>query len=572
MAHEPVSSKPGNPRLDRQRAWLASQLAYFVFAATFIWTHKTLLKLLIASLIMWALAPGIFGIAITLISRLLFAVVFMVIQFGALFWFISRVKTTEIMPGDKYAVTFDDYWGQPNLLKMIQEWSILLKGSEKFVAMGGEPPHGMLLTGDPGTGKTWLAKCMAGSAGVPFVGMEGSGFRGMFWGMDVMRAMQFCGKLRKLARRYGACIGFLDEIDAVGASRGGQQGGVGMMGGMMGGMGGGALNRLLSEIDGFGEYSKFDQMHNRIRASLGLPPLQLGYVLFIGATNRPEVLDSALTRPGRLGKTIQVDRPDRAGRRAIIQGYLNKVAHREVNMEALVDNLSGATPAQIKDGILTDSVRIAYFKGEDRVTQDDIEAGLMEQILGLANPISDLEPEQETQIATHEAGHAVAEYHLMHKEKIVRLSIIRRSRTLGVMVPRSMTDIYAMSRDEVICDLMVSLAGYAACTVVMGKPWTGAAGDLSNVLRIVQLMVSNGFFGPTSYLRAAMGEWNEGGEGGDDKFKFTDECLARVEDFLRAHLTEVLAVRDLLLEKKELPGDEVIALLASFKPAIVEAK
>ena len=799
--------------LVRQRAWVASQLAYFLFAVQFLRRHKNLARLLLAALVMWFLVPSVFGIAISLLARLMFAVFFMVVQFGALFWFISRVKTTEIMPGDPYSVTFcvapesrlltgdlrwiradavrpgdillgldehvpgrelhrrlitttvemaaqavddrmavttnrgsiivnrkhpflsrgrggliwvpaadlrigqsvkflsrpwesesgdswlagmldgegsihagklgrqgfrasiaqrsgpeferilrelerryipfsvtkhgpagdvmiatitgglalslrllgevrpqrllkqwsslvdsrrptmphhswatitnlesmtpgpvislsttshtyiaegfvshnSDYWGQPNLLKMMQEWTTLLKDRGQFLEMGGEPPHGMLLTGAPGTGKTYLAKAMAGSTGIPFIGMEGSGFRGMFWGMDVMRTMQFCGKLRKLARQYG------DEIDAVGASRGGQQGGIGMMGGMMGGMGGGALNRLLSEIDGFGDYSGMDKAHNRVRKFFGLSPLDLGYVLFIGATNRPEVLDSALVRPGRLGKIIQVDTPDKAGRRAIIKGYLDRVRHDEsVNLETLTENLMGATPAQIKDGIITDSVRIAYFHGRDSVSQADIEAGLMEQILGLANPISDMEPEQEAQIATHEVGHAVVEYHLMKKEKIVRLSIIRRAHNLGVMMPRAITDLYALSKDEVVSDLMVCLGGMAACKVIIGKEWTGGAGDLDHVLRIIQMMVANGFFGASSYVKAALGEWADDEQ--QDKFKFLDDCMDATEKLLRQHVPELLAIRDRLLEVKEMSGDEVIAILDSFQPVTTESE
>lgn len=550
------------------RTKIADFLAYPLFAFQFLRKHKTITKVLLLAFVLWVIAPSAVGAVLTLASRLAFAVVFMVVQFGALFMFISRVKTTEIMPGDEYAVTFDDYWGQPNLVKLMQEWTHLLKDRDRFVKMGGEPPHGMLLTGEPGTGKTWLAKCMAGSCGIPFVGMEGSGFRGMFWGMDVMRTMQFCGKLRKYAREYGACIGYLDEIDAVGQARGGQQGGMmGGMGGMMGGMGGGALNRLLSEIDGFGDYSGMDKARNKTRKWLRLPPLMLGYVLFIGATNRPEVLDSALTRPGRLGKIIQVDTPDKTGRRAIIQGYLNKIVHRDVKLETLVENLVGATPAQIKDGIITDSVRMAYFNDRDYVTHEDIEAGLMEQMLGLANPITDFEPEQESNIALHEAGHAVLEYHIMKKEKIVRLSIVRHADFLGVMMPRSIVDLYSQSVDEITADLMVCFGGLAAQKVVLNKMHTGASGDLDHAQRIIQMMVANGFFGPSSYFKAANGEWGEGDEG-----KFLDACMVAAEDGLRQHIPELLALRDKLLMEKEMSGDAVIALLDSFKPAVVEVK
>ncbi|MFM8367494.1 MAG: AAA family ATPase, partial [Chloroflexota bacterium] len=147
-----------------------------------------------------------------------------------------------IRPGDPKQITFEDYKGQPNLLKMVRQWIYLLSDREQFQKMGGQFITGLLLYGEPGTGKTLLAKAMAGEAGIAFISIEGSGFRGMFWGVDVLRMIQFVGRARKLAREYGACIAYIDEIDAVGMSRGSVMGGGQMMGGMMGmGAGSGAL-------------------------------------------------------------------------------------------------------------------------------------------------------------------------------------------------------------------------------------------------------------------------------------------------------------------------------------------
>ena len=192
-------------------------------------------------LTLWALlTPTVMNLALpglSLLWQLVFAVLFMVVQFGALFWFMGRTKTVVIKPGDPKNITFDDYWGQPHLVELVKQWISLLADRHDFVKMGGQYINGLMLTGEPGTGKTMLAKAMAGEAGIAFMSVEGSGFRGMFWGMDTLKMMGFVRKARKLAREYGACIAYIDEIDAVAMSRSGVQGSNQnmAMGGMMGG-------------------------------------------------------------------------------------------------------------------------------------------------------------------------------------------------------------------------------------------------------------------------------------------------------------------------------------------------
>src|SRR5208282_5584186 len=198
-----------------------------------------------------------------------------------------------------------------------------------FLRMGGRYINGLLLYGEPGTGKTMLAKAMAGEAGVAFISMEGSGFRNMFWGVDTLKMMWFVRKARKMARRYGAAIAYIDEIDAVGASRGGVMGGrggpgggggMGGMGGMLGMGGSGALTRLLYEMDGLGVRTPIERLRAKAAKLFGRkPPQRNWHVLFMGSTNRPDVLDPALVRPGRFDQLIQVNPPDKAGRREIVQ-------------------------------------------------------------------------------------------------------------------------------------------------------------------------------------------------------------------------------------------------------------
>lgn len=499
------------------------------------------------------------------VGQLLFAILFMVVQFGALFWFISRTRTVVIKPGDTKAVTFDDYWGQPALLKLVKQWISLLSERDAFVKMGGEYINGLMLTGEPGTGKTLLAKAMAGEAGIAFMSVEGSGFRGMFWGMDTLKMMSFVRKARKLARDYGACIAYIDEIDAVGTSRSGVMGGQGMMGGgMMGGMMmNGALTRLLYEMDGMSETTFSERLQARIYRLLGKePPKRDWHVLFMGSTNRPDVLDPALLRPGRFDQVIKVDRPDRAGRREIVKGYISKIKHdpEQIDIEGIVSDTPRATPAQIMSAITKDSVRRALFSERDYVIQDDIDQAIQEQLVGMANPIHEMDPLQLQQIAYHEAGHAVVQHYMMPDQRISRVSIVRRSSgALGYVLPVDTVEIYGQPLRRIAADIMVSLAGHLCVKIFMGEFWTGAYSDYRNVRNNFRHLAMLGFFGPpVAELGLDVKE-----------LRFTDERVEnvwlqleeQVERLLIEHADEVEALVEALLEKKDINNREVLSLL-----------
>ncbi|MFM8427335.1 MAG: AAA family ATPase, partial [Chloroflexota bacterium] len=422
---------------------------------------------LLNGLVVWALInPDVLNIvlvALGFIFQVVFAIGFAILQFVAIFWFMSQTRVEVIRPGDPKQITFEDYKGQPNLLKMVRQWIYLLSDREQFQKMGGQFITGLLLYGEPGTGKTLLAKAMAGEAGIAFISIEGSGFRGMFWGVDVLRMIQFVGRARKLAREYGACIAYIDEIDAVGMSRGSVMGGGQMMGGMMGmGAGSGALTRLLYEMDGIGTLTAWEKLRARVYQMLGRKaPIRNWHVMFMGSTNRPDVLDPALVRPGRFDRKIAVGLPDRGGRREIVNYYLSKIKHDEtVDIEALVSDTSWATPARIMSAVTKDAVRLALFDGRDKISQRDIELAFQEQAIGLENPIEEMEEDQRKQVAYHEAGHAVAQYHLRPDERIVRVSIIRRADALGYVLPVSNFDVYAMPLRRFVADIMVSMAGH----------------------------------------------------------------------------------------------------------------
>lgn len=519
-------------------------------------------------LVYWAIiSPDVLNIvlvALGFVFRILFAISFVVIQFVAIFWFMARSRVEIIRPGDPKSLTFDDYKGQPNLLKMVRQWISLLSDRTQFQQMGGQFINGLLLYGEPGTGKTLLAKCMAGEAGIAFISIEGSGFRAMFIGVDVLKMVRFISQARKLAREYGACIAYIDEIDAVGMSRGGVMGGQGgMMGGMGGMMGGGtgALTRLLYEMDGINEQSRWEKLRARWYQWRKKPvPPRDWHILFMGSTNRPDVLDPALTRPGRFDRTVVVNKPDRGGRREIVNYYLNKIRTDDsIDIDALVSDTAWATPARIMSAITKDAVRLALFDNRDRVAQHDIELAFQEQAMGLENPIEEMQEDQRRQVAYHEAGHAVVQYHLRPEERIVRVSIIRRSDALGYMLPVSNYDMYAEPLRNFVADIIVSMAGHVATKLFLGEYWTGATGDFRNVRGRLWQLGHYGYFGPPL-------DRDDAGTKLMDKRNEVIEIFWRkleeqTDKILTRHASEVHAVAQALLDRNDLTGKQCIEVI-----------
>src|SRR5579859_4376877 len=268
-----------------------------------------------------------------MLFQLMFAVFFMIVQFAALFYFLGRPRIYWIYPGET-GVGFKDYRGNPEVLEVASRIVTLLRGVKEFKSMGGQVTRGVLLVGPPGTGKSYLGQCISTEAGVPFGYLSAPSIQGMFMGMDVMRIWGLYNKARKLARKYGGCILFIDEIDAIGRARGGMGGmGMGAMGGMFGG-GGGGLNQLLTEMD---PLPRDDGRITKLKRRLGMkiPKAEVPLVLTMGATNLAQTLDAALLRPGRFDRKIFVDYPDYDGRKEIIKYYLDKVAHEDLDLDRL---------------------------------------------------------------------------------------------------------------------------------------------------------------------------------------------------------------------------------------------
>lgn len=329
-------------------------------------------------------------------------------------------------------------------------------------------------------------------------------------------------------------------------------------------MGGtGALTRLLYEMDGIGEPTFWERIQEKIYRLLRKPPPKRNWhVLFMGSTNRPDVLDRALLRPGRFDQVIKVERPDRMGRRDIIQGYVSKIKHdpAQIDIDAIVADTPHATPAQIMAAITKDAVRRALFKGRDYVVQDDIDRAIQEQLVGMANPIADMDPLQLRQVAFHEAGHAVVQHYVMPDQRISRVSIIRRSSgILGFVLSVDTDEIYAQPLRRVVGRVMVSLAGHIAVKIFMGEFWTGAGNDYNNARNMFRLLAMHGFFGPpVSELYTDVKE-----------LRFADERVERVwsqleeqvERILIEHADELEALVEALLEKKDLSNKEVLSIL-----------
>src|SRR5439155_15493649 len=274
------------------------------------------LWLILAGIVAWyfivnvipQLTPPSPGTIFLYVFQIAFAVLFIVIQFAALFWFLGRPRLYWVMPGET-GINFDDYKGNPEVLEAARRIVLLLQGVKEFREMGGAPVRGLLLSGDPGTGKSYLAQCMSTEAGVPFAYASAASFRAMFIGMDVLMIKRLYGKARRLAREYGGCVVFMDEIDAIGASRSARGGGtMGLGGGIFGGAGTGGLNQLLMEMDPPNIETGW---FKKILRTIGLTHsrVQNEPVLTVAATNIPESIDRAQPQPGRFDRKIHVAPP-----------------------------------------------------------------------------------------------------------------------------------------------------------------------------------------------------------------------------------------------------------------------
>jgi cell division protease FtsH len=510
---------------------------------------------------------GLVGALPMLAINLTFDAFYLVFQFGVLMWFLSRPRKYTVTPDDiQIGMRFENYRGQPDLLEHAKSTVRILQGVKAFELRGGEMPRGLLLSGRPGTGKTFLAACIAAEANLPFIYIDASSIRGMFMGMTEMMVMKLFRDARGLARRYaergkrGACIVFMDEIDSIGMNRGGQQPGM-LMGGMM--MGGGTgINTLLNQMDSLGEFIE-DRWSHKVLRWLGIergPVKNKPLVFVIGATNRPEVLDPALTRPGRLDRQLEVYPPDAEGRRDIIQHYLSQKSHDPgIELEMMVADSIGWTPIQIKT-IINEALIHAHDDGREYLTYKDWLAASDERSLGLKQPIREMLAEDKRALAYHEAGHAVAAYYLQPENRVLKATIIRSGDALGVVQRSEREERHTRHARQIETDIMVSLGSRAVEEVILNTKMTGASSDLMNASRLALLYCADLGMGSSLLVvptNTAMGYPLPVARMAD---QLLDMLMEETKRLMREKEYALHALAQALLERGELIGDELEAI------------
>ena len=373
---------------------------------------------------------------------------------------LSFGKSKAKMMIDKINVTFDDVAGIDEERQELEEIVDFLKNSEKYVKIGARIPKGVLLVGPPGTGKTLMAKAVAGEAGVPFFSISGSDFVEMFVGVGASRVRD----LFEQAKKQKSAIVFIDEIDAVGRQRGA-------------GMGGGhdereqTLNQLLVEMDGFDETTN---------------------VIILAATNRPDILDSALLRPGRFDRQIYVSLPDVKGREEILKVHAkNKEFELDVDLKVLAKRTSGFTGADLKS-LLNEAALLAARQNKEKISMEDIDNSIDRVIAGIEKKSKVMTDEDKEITSYHEIGHALIDKLLPEINELHKVSIIPRGWALGLTWTRPKTEKLHVSKEKLLARIAMALGGRAAEEIVYGpeKIGTGASQDLQNVTSIAQKMVT----------------------------------------------------------------------------------
>jgi cell division protease FtsH len=431
----------------------------------------------------------------------------------------SKAKRMSV---DAPKITFRDVAGVDEAVQELQEIKEFLENPKKFQALGARIPKGVLLYGPPGTGKTLLARAVAGEAGVPFFSISGSDFVEMFVGVGASRVRD----LFEQAKQNSPCIIFMDEIDAVGRHRGA-------------GMGGGhdereqTLNQLLVEMDGF-------EMKDNI--------------ILIAATNRPDILDPALLRPGRFDRQVVVDRPDRKGRKHILEVHTRgKPLAKAIDLDALAGQTPGFTGADLAN-LINEAALLTARQGKREITMLELEEGIMRVIAGPEKKTRVMSEKERLITAYHELGHAIVGHLLPNCDPVHKISIISRGQALGYTISLPTEDKFLTSRAELTDTMSMTLGGRAAEEIVFGEITTGASNDLEKVTETAKQMVMR--FGMSERLGPRVFGHDRGqpflGREFSSEPDYSDEIAREIDDEIRrivesAHQT----AKDLLTEKRE---------------------
>jgi cell division protease FtsH len=463
----------------------------------------------------------------------------------------SRAKR---MTPDSPKIGFKDVAGADEAVEELHEIKEFLENPKKFQALGARIPKGVLLYGPPGTGKTLLARAVAGEAGVPFFSISGSDFVEMFVGVGASRVRD----LFEQAKQSSPCIIFMDEIDAVGRHRGA-------------GLGGGhdereqTLNQLLVEMDGF-------EMKDNI--------------ILIAATNRPDILDPALLRPGRFDRQIVVDRPDRLGRRKILEVHSKgKPLAPEIDLDTLAAGTPGFTGADLAN-LINEAALLAARHGKKMIGQDELEEGIMRVIAGPEKKARLLSEKERKITAYHEMGHALVGHFLEDTNPIHKITIVSRGQALGLTISLPTEDRYLTTRSALMDDLAMTLGGRAAEELVFHEVTTGAANDLEKVTATAKAMIMrygmSEKLGPRvlgrdhtqPFLGREMG--NEPDYSDEIAREIDDEIRRVIEEahstahrVLREHVEELHKLSAILIERETIDRDQFERLLAGEAPESV---
>jgi cell division protease FtsH len=456
----------------------------------------------------------------------------------------SRAKR---MSPDSPKVTFKDVAGAEEAVEELHEIKEFLENPKKFQALGARIPKGVLLYGPPGTGKTLLARAVAGEAGVPFFSISGSDFVEMFVGVGASRVRD----LFEQAKQSSPCIIFMDEIDAVGRHRGA-------------GLGGGhdereqTLNQLLVEMDGF-------ELKDNI--------------ILIAATNRPDILDPALLRPGRFDRQIVVDRPDRNGRRKILEVHTKgKPLSTEIDLDTLAAGTPGFTGADLAN-LVNEAALLAARRGKKTIEMIELEEGIMRVIAGPEKRTRLLSEHERKVTAYHEMGHALVGHYLPNCDPVHKISVISRGQALGYTISLPREDRFLQTKSALLDQMAMTLGGRAAEELVFHEITTGAANDLEKVTHTAKQMIMrygmSEKLGPRTlgrnhdmpFLGRDMGaepDYSDeiAREIDDEIRRIVEEAHERAKRVLTERMEELHGISQLLIERETIDKDQFERLLA----------
>jgi cell division protease FtsH len=428
----------------------------------------------------------------------------------------SRAKRMSV---DSPKITFRDVAGVDEAVEELHEIKEFLENPKKFQALGARIPKGVLLYGPPGTGKTLLARAVAGEAGVPFFSISGSDFVEMFVGVGASRVRD----LFEQAKQNSPCIIFMDEIDAVGRHRGA-------------GLGGGhdereqTLNQLLVEMDGF-------EMKDNI--------------ILIAATNRPDILDPALLRPGRFDRQIVVDRPDRKGRTKILEVHTRgKPLAKAIDLDALAGQTPGFTGADLQN-LVNEAALLAARQGKREIDHLQLEEGIMRVIAGPEKKTRVMSEKERRVTAFHEMGHALVAHYLHNTDPVHKISVISRGQALGYTISLPTEDKFLTTRAELSDTMAMTLGGRAAEEIVFGEVTTGASNDLEKVTATAKQMVMR--FGMSDKLGPRVFGHDHGqpflGREFSSEPDYSDEIAREIDDEIRRIVEEAHQLAREILEQ-----------------------